>query len=74
MNYRVNYNVVLCNEILYDKEIIVKNKNNELIARCSLEDYLKRKYGDSFRQLIITKCIPDLFGGANIFNDLFYCR
>lgn len=74
MNYRINYNVVLYNKTLYDKEIIVKNKNNELIAKCSLEDYLKRKYEDSFRQLIIIKCIPDYFGGTNIFNDLFYGR
>ena len=74
MNYRINYNVVLYSKTLYDKEIIVKNKNNELIAKCSLEDYLKRKYGDSFRQLIIIKCIPDYFGGTNIFNDLFYAR
>lgn len=51
-----------------------KNKSNELIAKCSLEDYLKRKHGDSFRQLIITRCVPDYFGGANIFNDLFYGR
>lgn len=38
------------------------------------EDYLKRKHGDSFRQLIITRCVPDYFGGANIFNNLFYGR
>ena len=74
MNYRINYNVVLYGETLYDKEIIVKNKSNELIAKCSLEDYLKRKHGDSFRQLIITRCAPDYFGGANIFNNLFYGR
>lgn len=74
MNYRINYNVVLYSKTLYDKEIIVKNKSNELIAKCSLEDYLKRKHGDSFRQLIITRCVPDYFGGANIFNDLFYGR
>lgn len=74
MNYRINYNIVLFNEILYDKEIKVKNKSNELIAKCSLEDYLKRKYGDSFRQLIITKCTPDYFEGINIFDDLFYGR
>lgn len=74
MNYRINYNVVLYSETLYDKEIIVKNKSNELIAKCPLEDYLKRKHGDSFRQLIITRCVPDYFGGANIFNDLFYGR
>lgn len=23
---------------------------------------------------IITRCVPDYFGGANIFNDLFYGR
>lgn len=73
-HYRMLYNVVLYSETLYDKEIIVKNKSNELIAKCSLEDYLKRKHGDSFRQLIITRCVPDYFGGANIFNDLFYGR
>lgn len=71
MNYRINYNVVLYSETLYDKEIIVKNKSNELIAKYSLEDYLKRKHGE---QLIITRCVPDYFGGANIFNDLFYGR
>lgn len=43
MNYRINYNVVLYSETLYDKEIIVKNKSNELIAKCSLEDYLKKE-------------------------------
>lgn len=61
MNYRINYNVVLFNEILYDKEIKVKNKDNELMAKCSLEDYLRRKHGDAFRQLIITKCVPEYF-------------
>lgn len=74
MNYRIKYNVVLYNETLYDKEIIVKNKSNELTAKCSLEDYLKRKHGDSFRQLIITRCTPDNFGGFNIFDNLFYGR
>ena len=74
MNYRINYNVVLHSGTLYGKEIIVKNKSNELIAKCSLEDYLKRKHGDSFRQRVITRCIPDCFGGANIFNNLFYGR
>mgnify|MGYP001084635557 CR=1 FL=1 len=60
MNYRINYNVVLFNEILYDKEIKVKNKDNELMAKCSLEDYLRRKHGDAFRQLIITKCVQSI--------------
>ena len=72
MNYRINYNVILCNNTLYDKEIIVKNKSNELVPKWSLEDYLKRQHGDSFRQLVITRCIPNYCGGANIFNNLFY--
>ena len=67
MNYRINYNIVLYSETLYDKEIIVKNKANELIAKISLEDYLKRKYGNSFKQLIITKCKED-FDIYDIFN------
>lgn len=35
---------------------------------------MQKGNGDSFRQLIITRCVPDYFGGANIFNDLFYGR
>ena len=74
MNYRINYNVILFDKILYDKEIKVKNKDSELIAKCSLEDYLRRKYGDTFRQLIIITCTPEyfndeLFGG--IFGGIF---
>lgn len=48
MNYRINYNVVLFNEILYDKEIKVKNKDNELMAKCSLEDYLTEYLEECF--------------------------
>lgn len=70
MNYRINYNVVLFNEILYDKEIKVKNKDNELMAKCSLEDYLRGKHGDAFRQLIITKCVPEYFNDRS-FNGIF---
>lgn len=70
MNYRINYNVVLFNEILYDKEIKVKNKDNELMAKCSLEDYLRRKHGDAFRQLIITKYVPEYFNDR-LFNGIF---
>ena len=68
-NYRINYNVILWDNILYDKEIIVKNKSSELVAKCALEDYLRRKYGESFKQLIITKCNPDIFN--NIFRGLW---
>ena len=74
MNYRINYNVVLHSGTLYGKEIIVKNKSNELIAKCSLREYLKREHGEAFRQLVITRCNPDCFRGANIFNNLLYGR
>ena len=75
MNFLITYNVVLDNEILYDKQIKVKNKSSELIAKCSLEDYLKKKHGDLFRQLIITNCsqdteitVDDIFRIFNGFN------
>lgn len=38
-----------------------------------MESYALEEDG-SFRQLIITRCVPDYFGGANIFNNLFYGR
>ena len=75
MNFLITYNVVLDNEILYDKQIKVKNKSSEFIAKCSLEDYLKKKHGDLFRQLIITNCsqdteitVDDIFRIFNGFN------
>lgn len=67
-NFRIKYNLILFDNILYNKEIIVKNKNNELYAKCALEDYLRRKYGDSFRQLIITNCVRDIFDIFDLFN------
>ena len=70
MNFLITYNVVLDNEILYDKQIKVKNKDNELIAKCSLEDYLKKKHGDLFRQLIITNCSQDYFTRTTV-DDIF---
>lgn len=71
MNYIIKYNLILFNEILYDKEIKVKNKDSELIAKVSLEDYLKRKYGDSFRQLVITSCLLDNPFEHPLFTDIF---
>ena len=50
--------------------ILEKNKDNELMAKCSLEDYLRRKHGDAFRQLIITKCVPEYFNDR-LFNGIF---
>lgn len=40
------------------------------MAKCSLEDYLRRKHGDAFRQLIITRCVPEYFNDR-LFNGIF---
>lgn len=69
MNYRIKYEVTLSSGTLLGKEIIVKNKPNELIAKVSLEDYLKRKHGDSFIKLIINDCKEDYLSSA--FMDWF---
>lgn len=69
MNYRIKYEVTLSSGILSGKEIIVKNKDNELIAKVSLEDYLKRKHGDNFIRLIINDCREDYLSSA--FMDWF---
>ena len=56
MNYRIKYNVIVNGNTITNKEIIVKNKCNELVAKVSLEEYLRRKYGSSFNKLIINSC------------------
>ena len=72
MIFVIDYNVQLTSGTLFNKQIRVKNKENELIAKCSLEDYLNRKYGDSFISLTITKCNEDIvsrFGEIFGFNN-----
>lgn len=75
MIFIIDYNVQLTSGTLFNKQIRVKNKENELIAKCSLEDYLRRKYSDSFVSLTITRCNEDMvskfeemFGSDNLFN------
>ena len=68
MVFLIDYNVVLKSGTIYNKQIKVKNKDSEIIAKCSLEDYLRRKYGDDFIKLIITNCIID---GSDIFYTIF---
>lgn len=68
MVFLIDYNVVLKSGTIYNKQIKVKNKDSELIAKCSLENYLRRKYGDDFIKLIITNCIID---GSDIFYTIF---
>lgn len=67
MTFIIDYYVVLNTETLYNKQIKVKNKDSELVAKCSLEDFLKRKHGSKFKQLIITKCLKE----NDIFNNIF---
>lgn len=68
MVFLIDYNVVLKSGTIYNKQIKVKNKDSEIIAKCSLENYLRRKYGDNFIKLIITNCIID---GSDIFYTIF---
>lgn len=75
MIFIIDYNIQLTSGTLFNKQIRVKNKENELIAKCSLEDYLRRKYGDSFVSLTITRCNEDIvskfeemFGSNNLNN------
>ena len=46
----------------------VKNKATEFEAKCSLEDYLKKKHTD-FSSLVIDSCKEELLGG--MFDDIF---
>lgn len=77
MIFIIDYNIQLTSGTLFNKQIRVKNKENELIAKCSLEDYLRRKYGDSFVSLTITRCNADIVGkfeemfGSNNLNNPF---
>lgn len=68
MVFLIDYNVILKSGTIYNKQIKVKNKDSEIIAKCSLENYLRRKYGDDFIKLIITNCIID---GSDIFYTIF---
>lgn len=71
MTFIINYNIVLKSGTITNKQIKVKNKENELMAKCSLEDYLRRKYGNNFIELIITKCTQSFNDISDIFNGIF---
>ena len=66
MEYTIDYNVSLKSGTLYNKRIKVKNKENELYAKCALEDYLRRKYGSEYINLTVTNCNSDFM--SNLFN------
>ena len=58
--YRINYTVCILTpdgfRELADKEIIVSNRDNDLMAKVSLEDYLRRKHGAGFVSLTVLSC------------------
>ena len=59
MNYIIKYQVLDCfDSIVNEGKIRVKNKNNEFVAKCGLEEYLKKKYVN-FNKLIIISCEKD---------------
>jgi len=65
MKYRIKYNLILKDQTLYDKEILVNNQINELFAKVNLENYLHKKYGDSF------SCLHIISISENDFMDIF---
>ncbi len=71
MTFTINYNIVLKSGTITNKQIRVKNKENELIAKCSLEDYLRKKYGNDFIDLIITKCTQSFNNLSDFLNGIF---
>lgn len=65
------------NQVIASGQFKVKNKSTEFEAKCSFEEYLKRKH-TNFGRLVITKCdeenlfksiLGDInFGKTNPFN------
>jgi len=74
--YQINYQIVYINErVSEEKQINIANCYNDLHAKVRLEAYLKRKYPD-FKKLIVVCCIEDyvdsIFGVYNnMFNEVF---
>ena len=64
MNFNIKYEIILHSRTITGKECIIKNADNELIAKIKLERVLEKKYKD-FKQLIVISCESD------IVNDLF---
>lgn len=69
INYLIRYTVKNKNGLIIKRgEMRVKNKLSEFEAKCSFEEYLKRKHPE-FGSLIIHECKVDFLGGlGNIFG------
>lgn len=70
MNYLIDYQIVINGNTISGKTIKVKNQENELFAKVNLENYLRRKYGDSFSSLVVNNIIPD-DDFISMFQDIF---
>jgi hypothetical protein len=57
--FTIDYTVKLSDGSKKRQTIRVKNKSSKFIAKCSLEEYLKRKH-KSFRSLTIHSCVSNL--------------
>ena len=69
--YLIDYKVLdINNQLIKDGSIRVKNKTNELEAKCSLEGYLKKKY-PSMHKLVIDKCSEDFEDAMDMFRSMF---
>jgi len=78
--FQINYQIVyIGGSVSKEKQINISNCLSALHAQVRLEDYLKRKYPD-FSKLVVITCIEDMlesiFGKMdismnNIFNEVF---
>lgn len=66
MNYRIKYEIVLHSSTLKNKECVIHNADNELIAKIKLEKVLEKKYKD-FKRLIVLSCENDFMSS---FGDI----
>lgn len=62
-NYRIKYSVTLNSpsgrKELTGKEVIVRNRENELWAKLALEGYLRKKHGEAFVSCSMLSCEPE---------------
>lgn len=71
MTYLINYNVTFTNgNTEYAHTIKVKNQDNELFAKINLENYLRKKFGNSFYRLEVVGIAPDN-DILSMFNNIF---
>ena len=51
--------------VLYEGKMRAKNQDNDFMAKCGLEDFLKKKYV-TFDRMVVKSCKED-----NSVNDIF---